>query len=787
MHQILGLRPFFDEKSGQWIVTDGTFFKRGWRAPSLIELFADLDTYLKKIPKGERWNLFYTIANCADGKREFKEQHVLAIDVDKIPAEFQARKLEYIPHVLAALDLKEKETGIVDSGNGLHFLVGLNRPITEESYFSQNKRHFEALCAKVDAALVRAGLPGEADRSVFDARRILRLPSTINRKEGKPEKKCALIQSAIVNIDFDLTARSGLPTVAAEDQIAAQVMKRHATPDTQAIMDGCEFLKWSKEKPNDVRESHWYAMLSVVARLPPDGRALAHQYSRGHASYSSGETETKIDQALAASGPRTCNGINKLWGKCEGCKFFGKVNSPIQIQGETYIRTKDTGFWLLNDKGAPTKPQFDDLRMFFERENQYVALDESGICLVWNGKFWEQYGDKRLESYAQEHFDPPANTAMTQEFKNLVGRTNLRPSTWFTETTRRKINFQNGVLDLDTNVFSAHDSGLGFRYVLGYDYDPKAEAPAFKKFLGEIMNERDELVETLLQFSGYAFSGDLCWAQKCLILTGEGSNGKSTFMDVLKALAGRGNTSSLTLAGISSETNRYMMASALFNLAEETPRNMIDSDVLKNLVSGGEMTVKMLYKQPFNIECKTKLIFACNELPRNRDSSKGFFRRLVIVPFDRAFEGATSDPFLKDKLLLELPGIFNMILGAYHRLRKTNLFPKSEIVEKHIADYRNDTDNVRAWVAECITMMPLPEDHAERSKLPCPSLAQLYASYRTYTEGIGERPEPRPTVARRLKILFTPLEYEARWERAKGAKKREVTFTGISIHDGSGY
>ena len=782
MHQILGLRPFFNEKKGKWDKTDNTFFKRNWRFESIPELFENLDKYLAPIPEKERINLYYTVASCTEKKREFKEQHVLAFDIDKV----QAKKKDYsdyIKVICAALSIDPLKTGIVSSGNGLHFLILLEDPITEPGFFELTKRHFTFFCDKINAALKEAGLEGETDPSVYDARRILRLPGTINKKEGKEERRCVLLQKKMLPQSFSVTRDSGIPEIEAQDHINPKTLKKFSIPDTKTILDGCGFLQWCKQEPSKVSEAQWYAMLSITARLPPDGRAISHTYSEGHAGYSASETESKIDQALEASGPRTCANIDSLWNNCKNCVNFEKVSSPIMIQGEEYIKTRETGFYFMseNEKGETKKgkPDYEGLRRYFAQDTPYVVLGESGICLTWNGTHWEHFDDIKLKNFAQVNFDPTADNKMVSEFAGIVCRTNLRDTDWFTSTVTKKVNLKNGVLNLETMELTPHSMENGFRYCLPYDYDPLAKAPFFENFLIQIMKGRTDLIQVILEFFGYCLSSEDCWAHKSMIFTGEGSNGKSTLMDVLKEVAGKANYSTLTFKDINNEASRRMIDGKLFNLSEETPTYAImESSLYKNMISGGEITVKMLYKQPYAIKNKAKIIFAANELPRTKDTSRGFFRRLLIVPFDKLFEGDNKDPFIKEKLLTELPGILNLILEGHKRLREQKRFTESKTIEAQIKAYQLELDSVQSWFKRCVTTKDVGSGIDQ-------SLSTLYGNYKIYADEIGEKPEPESTFARRLKRIL-PL-YQKRKGRGIIKGKREVIFKGLQCAGLAGF
>jgi putative DNA primase/helicase len=187
-------------------------------------------------------------------------------------------------------------------------------------------------------------------------------------------------------------------------------------------------------------------------------------------------------------------------------------------------------------------------------------------------------------------------------------------------------------------------------------------------------------------------------------MSGEGANGKSTFIAVLKKLAGSDSYSSLMLNELEHEYKRAYMVGKLFNVAEETPvRSLSDSSWFKVLSAGGSYMAREIYKKPVNVVSnRTKLIMACNELPDMTDFSEGFMRRLIIVPFDAKFskELGNVDPLIEEKLFAELPGIFNRVIEAYHRLLDQKGFSQSDIIKETISEYKNIQNTVYNWVQE---------------------------------------------------------------------------------------
>lgn len=769
--QILGLRRYYNKQKQKELVYDA-FFERGWRAESVPELFANIKEHLKNIPQGEHWNLYYTAANCLEKKgRKMARQEVMPFDIDGIDVE---KRRDYVEPILQALSVQYEETGILFTGNGLQFIIGLKEGFESTDYFDKNRHHYRAVCAKINRGLREAGLPGEADPTVFSAARILRLPLTKNCKPNKPERIGELFQGRIARVEWQLERQSGIPQIAASEHINESSLKKYPAPDTDEILSECRFLAHCKDNPAQVRESEWYAMLSVVGRLP-DGSLRAHEYSSGHPGYTHSETEDKLTQALQASGPRTCKSINATWGRCSECPHFKKITSPITIQGANYIKTQNQGFHdcAVDKEGNPKlgRPNFEDLRKFFNKEHHYKCIGGSKICVVWNGKFWEEFEDAYLENFAQTHFKPTADDRMRNEFRKLVHCTNLTDPQWFVHSINRRINFANGVLHIDSGEFGAHSPERGFRYVLPYDYDPEAKAPRFQQFLHEITGGNDSLSSVLIEFAGYAFSNDECWAEKAMIMVGEGSNGKSTFINVLKELAGSENYSGLTLNELRKETNRAHIDGTLFNLAEETPTNaMTESTFFKNAVTGGDILIRQLYKQGYTIPNRCKLMFACNELPDTRDCSKGFFRRLLVVPFNETFEGSTKDSFLKHKLFKELPGIFNIILEGYKNLKRQGKFTVSNDMDQEIEDYRLEMDSVAMWSNDSVTVLSRKDQGSS-------VLSKMYDSYKYAVERKGGYPLPYIKFSRRLGKLIP--KYKDRCIRSVIEGRKETVVQGI--------
>jgi len=762
---------------------------------SVHDLFIHLESHIEKIPEEERYNLHYTLCKCHDEKkpRVFHEQNIIPFDIDGIDTK---RIDEYHAPILEAIgSLNGSDVAIVNSGRGIHYLIRTDFTINSPEYFKETRKYYKLICDRINRKLESLNLPGETDTAVWAAGHTMRLPGTKNIKTpdtGYPdlnfEGKCELITRVMNPLPITVVDLAGGQVD--DSQVVAvrgKAVGGKYLADTPGVLDGCEFLKFCNQNQEQIKEPQWYAALSVLSHLDK-GRELCHRFSNRHPGYNPSETDAKIDQALTCTGPRTCENIATLWDGCKNGKHFNKITSPITIKSDNYIKTLHTGFREVQvkkigeDPGGqpqyievPGKIIYEDLRRYFEQQHIYCAT-ESRIVYTYNGTNWEILPDIYLEAFCQDHVKPAPNNTQCNEFKRLVFRTNLVRNEWFVDTTFKKLNLKNGVLDLaEEPKLLPHSEEFGFLSTLDYEYDPKAECPKFDTFMKEITVNRQDLTDVLLEFAGYAFSNERCLYAKALILLGDGANGKSTFLNILKQLAGKDTYSSLSAKDLESEQQRAQLQGKLFNLAEETPtRAFVDSSIFKNIVSGGSIPIKIIYKEPYSIEPRAKMMMAANELPRTGDTSKGFFRRLLLVPFDAEFSDhmGNKDIFIEDKLITEASGILNRILEGYQRLKKQRQFTDSAVVRESLQEYRRDTDTILGFVKSRLEVIDYEHNTHEMTEF-----SKIYQEYKSYCEEFCFKIMEGSLFSRKL-TNYIPY-YKAR--KTRKGKHKTTSIKGVSL------
>ena len=255
------------------------------------------------------------------------------------------------------------------------------------------------------------------------------------------------------------------------------------------------------------------------------------------------------------------------------------------------------------------------------------------------------------------------------------------------------------------------------------EYNEKADCPLFKKFIKEVISENDVL--NIQEFFGYCLYRDY-HIHRAFMLFGAGSNGKSTILKVIKALLGSDNIVSIPLQEF--DTDRFASAYLYNKLADtyaDLPGKALYNTGKFKMLTGNDMISGQLkFKSSFNFTNFAKMIFSCNKIPKSHDDTDAFWRRWIIIMFNRKFEGKEKDIKLIDKLTTddELSGIFNWAIEGLKRLLKNGDFSNYESVEKMRELYIRKSDPVHTFVMDNV----IQDDEAEIVK------SDLFNEYKKY-------------------------------------------------------
>lgn len=293
------------------------------------------------------------------------------------------------------------------------------------------------------------------------------------------------------------------------------------------------------------------------------------------------------------------------------------------------------------------------------------------------------------------------------------------------------IAFRNGVLNIMTDELLPFSPEYIVTNKIPWDYNPNAYDELMDSTLNKISCNDHEIRSLLEECAGYCLyrKNDL---ETSFILTGTGSNGKSTYLEALECMLGQNNVSNLDIAELDDRFSTVMLAGKLANIGDDISNEFLQGKtiaVFKKIVSANSIKAENKGQDVFFFKPYTKLLFSANSIPRMQ--SKGFSaikRRLAIIPFNAVFSknDPDYDSTVKWKLKSQSAMEYLIVIALKGLKRALSYgFTESSKVKDEVEQFEKDNNPVLGWLES------LDEDD-EVQYIGRTPLNDLYVSYDSY-------------------------------------------------------
>ena len=268
---------------------------------------------------------------------------------------------------------------------------------------------------------------------------------------------------------------------------------------------------------------------------------------------------------------------------------------------------------------------------------------------------------------------------------------------------------KNGIIHYTKGEFFPHDPDYVFMSKIATDLSANPKHPDLRLSDGRFFHIDDmmfdladgdeELVELLWQIIGAVLRPNMAWG-KVGFLLGEGKNGKSTFIELLRNVVGPSVVANLRLHQLGHE---FLVGAELPGktavIADENPPNtyLDDSSNLKQLVMGEPLLLNRKHREPINYQFKGMVIQSFNDMPRTKDKSTGMYRRIIAVPFNHSFKGQKDFPEIKKEFMLNKQlheYVLHQALIERPKFYKIHVPPAAQ---RHLETFKLSNDPVRAF------------------------------------------------------------------------------------------
>jgi putative DNA primase/helicase len=311
------------------------------------------------------------------------------------------------------------------------------------------------------------------------------------------------------------------------------------------------------------------------------------------------------------------------------------------------------------------------------------------------------------------------------------------------------INVRNGLLDVATRELSTHMREHLSPVQIAASYDPVARCPQVDKFIASTI---PGLGSTLMEIIGLLLIPDNRF-QKAIMLLGPGGTGKTTALNMIRALLGSENVSTVALHQL--DEHRFATADLYGKLANtfaDLPGHALkSSSIFKSITGGDPIRAERKHCPAFSFKPYARLIFSANEAPPTADNSDAFFDRWLILPFDRRYRGTEhEDRDLTAKLTApgELSGLLNKALDGLDRLRAQGGFTRAASSERAGKRFRIESDSAAGFCEECCEVR-------QDARVAKP---ELFKAYREWCAENNRLPLASVRFSRRLRELHKHLD-----------------------------
>ena len=429
-----------------------------------------------------------------------------------------------------------------------------------------------------------------------------------------------------------------------------------------------------------------------------------------------------------------------------------------------------------------------------EAEGFLARLQKSGNILRRLNGSWYGFDEKRyqfisddyLRAQLIQHLHPIASHLTAGAVGNIESAIKAKAelpaatafNTWIGggQRDRNLLAVQNGIVDIDALLADrepaliSHSPDWFSTVCLPYEFNPTAPCDRWEDFLHEVQDGNGDCIDILQEFFGLCLVRDTSF-QKFLMLEGEGANGKSVAMTVLRAMLGTENVSHVPLEFFGDKFRLISTLGKLANIVAEVGElDRVAEGFLKSFTAGDSMQFEQKFKPTVDAVPTARLALSANNRPRFSDRSGGLWRRMILIPFgvtipvERQIRGMATAEWWREQG--ELPGILSWSLQGLLRLKDQGRFTESQTVTDAVDDYRRESNPARTFLQENYHANPTGWTPAE----------DVYSEYRQWCETNGYRPLAAATFGKEIRRVFPA----AKRTRTRDGGSRTWGYSGIN-------
>lgn len=269
----------------------------------------------------------------------------------------------------------------------------------------------------------------------------------------------------------------------------------------------------------------------------------------------------------------------------------------------------------------------------------------------------------------------------------------------------------------------------------------------------ESLSDDPDIVDLLWKLNGAIIRPNVPWNKSAWLYSESGNNGKGTLCRLMRNLCGDGAHASIPISAFSNQFGLEALTHVSAVIVDENDTNtyLDKAAALKSVITGDPVTVDRKFKQAITVTFRGMMVQCVNALPQFKDKSDSAYRRLLLIPMEKRFEGHERKYIKGD--YLNRPEVLEYVL--YKLLAKTNYYelPCPAACEVLLSTYKTFNDPIREFLEDVM-------GHVTWSLLPWQFLYDMYVGWYARNNGSGKAEKKGNFMIRVRSLLGEYVDWE---------------------------
>ena len=221
------------------------------------------------------------------------------------------------------------------------------------------------------------------------------------------------------------------------------------------------------------------------------------------------------------------------------------------------------------------------------------------------------------------------------------------------------------------------------------------------EWIRELANNDTEVEPLFWQIIAALFRPDHSFDKAVLLYSPTGSNGKGTFVELLRHLVGAERVATLSMSDFSEQFLPEELRSAFCVLSDENEVGgyMERAGQLKAWITHDWTRFNVKHGSITSVKGRGLCVFCANELPSSKDKSESLYRRFIPIPFLKRYVGADENKAIKDDYV-KRPEVLEYVAYKALMMPLFDTFTEPAVCKKLLNQIRVENDPVLQFAEE---------------------------------------------------------------------------------------